>query len=812
MPSINFESTFWIGKKVLVDSRKLLYPAKTIFFALAGKYHHGNLFIGDLYEQGVRCFVTDSSRYEDRYIDAEFVVVSSPLALLQTYAAWHRSQLDYPVIAITGSNGKTIVKEWLFQLLNKDFLVVKSPKSYNSQIGVPLSILEMEARHNLGVFEAGISQPKEMSELKKIIKPTIGIFTNIGEAHDEGFESREQKIAEKLELFKDCPVLIYPCKYKELDNVIEQLNNQELYSWGNSWDAKIPTFVKFRGNGAIVELYWMQQKHIFQLPFVSEAAIENSIHCIITLLYLGFDLEQIQQRLERLRDVARRLELKVGANHCTIIDDSYNNDWAGLQIALNFLRQKHEHHSAVVQTVILSDLLESGIAEEQLYQKVADLLTHYKINKFIGVGEAISRQKACFEQIKEVHFFEETSALLNSLELDLKLREETILVKGARVFEFEKVVHHLCEQLHDTVLEIDLEALAHNFNFYRSLLKPSTKMMVMVKAFAYGSDGYEVARLLQYHYADYLGVAYTDEAVALRQRGIHLPIMIMNVSTQHFGQLLRDNLEPVIYNFRILESFIKFLEGQKGTTIHPIHIELDTGMHRLGFDLDDLEKLSKLLNQRKNRVKVVSVFSHLAGSDEAIHDGFSNRQLASFEQFANGLEQNLGCQLIKHMLNSAGISRFLPKQFDMVRLGIGLHGIDPQYKDQLQVTSTLKTTISQIRILEAGQTVGYSRKGKLTEPSKIATLAIGYADGYLRAFGNGVGHVSINGSLVPIVGNICMDMCFVDVTDIDAQEGDEVIIFGELPTIETLARAIGTIPYEILTNISQRVPRVFFEA
>lgn len=812
MRKINFEQDFWLDKKILIDSRKLLYPAKTIFFALSGKYHHGNSFIATLYEQGVRCFVTDTSLYEDRYIDAVFEVVPNPLELLQAYATWHRSKFNYPVVAITGSNGKTIVKEWLFQLLSKDFLVVKSPKSYNSQIGVPLSVLEMQEGHNLGVFEAGISQPQEMERLEKIIKPTIGIFTNIGEAHGEGFKNKEQKIAEKLKLFKDCPVLIYSYEYKELVNAIEQLEGKELYSWGKSWEAKIPTFVKQREAQTFVELYWKQQKYVFDLPFVSAAAIENSIHCIVTLLYLGLSLEQIQQRLKTLENVARRLELKVGANDCTIIDDSYNNDWAGLQIALNFLRQKHEHHSAVVQTVVLSDLLEAGIAEKQLYMQVAELLEYYKISKFIGVGKAISKQKAYFKNIKEVYFFENTKALLQGLENDLNFRNETILVKGARVFEFEQVVQQLCEQLHDTVLEIDLEALAHNFNFYRSLLLPATKMMVMVKAFAYGSDGYEVARLLQYHHADYLGVAYTDEAVALRQKGIYLPIMIMNISTQHFEQLLKHNLEPVIYSIRILKAFVTFLKKTKRKQPHAIHIELDTGMRRLGFGLDELEVLSSYLLEEQEVVKVVSVFSHLAGAEDSTHDSFSREQLFDFELFAEGLERKIGYTVIKHILNSAGISRFGNKQLDMVRLGIGLHGIDPTYSKKLQVTTSLKTRITQIKTLAAGGTVGYSRKGKVERESRIATLAIGYADGYLRAFGNGLGKVCINGCLVPTVGNICMDMCFVDVTDIVAQEGDEVVVFGKLPTIKDLAEAIGTIPYEILTNVSQRVPRVFFEA
>lgn len=812
MQNVNFEKEFWQDKKILIDSRKLLDPSKTIFFALSGKYHQGNSFIPDLYKQGVRCFVTNTSLYEDRYINAIFVVVPKPLELLQAYAAWHRSKFTYPVIAITGSNGKTIVKEWLFQLLNKDFLVVKSPKSYNSQIGVPLSILGMQVEHNLGVFEAGISQHQEMELLQKMINPSIGIFTNIGQAHDEGFGSRAEKIAEKLKLFKDCPVLIYSYEYEELRSINEQLNGKELYSWGASWDAKVPTFVKTRGNQTLIELYWKQQKHIFHLPFVSAAAIENAIHCIITLLYLGLNLEQIQQRLALLEDVARRLELKAGANGCTIIDDSYNNDWAGLQIALNFLRQKHEHHSAEVQTVILSDLLESGQPEVELYQQVAELMEHYKVNKFIGVGKAISQQQASFRNIKEVHFFENTVALLEGLEKDLELREETILIKGARIFRFEQVVQQLCEQLHDTVLEIDLEALAHNFNFYRSLLKPSTKMMVMVKAFAYGSDGFEVARLLQYHHADYLGVAYTDEAVSLRQRGIHLPIMIMNVSTQHFEQLLKHNLEPVIYNQKILAAFVDFLKKHKKKEAHPIHIELDTGMHRLGFRLEELEGLSTYLLAQKKSIKVVSVFSHLAGADEAVYDEFSKQQLSDFEEGVAIIEKKLEQPIIKHMLNSAGISRFSNKQLDMVRLGIGLHGIDPTYSAQLQVTSTLKTRITQIKTLNVGQTVGYSRKGKINKLSKIAILAIGYADGFLRAFGNGVGKVSVNGCLVPVVGNVCMDMCFVDVTGIDAQEGDEVVVFGELPTITDLADAIGTIPYEILTNVSQRVPRVFFEA
>lgn len=807
---IDFTTAFWQHKTVLIDSRKLLVPSQSIFFAIKGQLVDGHDFISSLYQQGVRCFVVSQKDLSKSYPDAEFIVVENPIEFLQNYASFHRLQFNIPVIAITGSNGKTILKEWLFLLLEQDFALIKSPKSYNSQIGVPLSVLEMNERHELAIFEAGISQVGEMEKLQKIIQPTIGIFTNIGKAHASGFDSQEQKIQEKLQLFKNCKTLIYKIEHSKIhQEILQWTEHPKLWSWGASPEATIPIYTQIKSQYTSVEIHWQGTLHQLEIPFTNAAAIENCLHGVATLLYLDIPIQEIAQRIQKLRDIPMRLELKEGINNCHIIDDSYNNDFEGLKIALDFLNQKHKNNPAYTKTLILSDIPD---AQVKGYAEIAQLIAGHHIQKIIGIGQNLYQHQALFKNIPAHYFFKNTNDFVQVIDKEIFFNQESILLKGARVFEFERIAQQLKKRLHGTVLEINLSAVTHNLQVYKNLLKPTTKMMVMVKASAYGSGSYEIAQLLQYNHVDYLGVAYTDEAIALRKHGIQLPMMIMNVAAHEFELLYHYDLEPVMYSVAMLERFQQFLEQKNNSTTYPIHIELDTGMHRLGFLPSEVETLILKLQEAQKYIQIKGIFSHLAASDETQYENFTKKQIADFKRIADEIEQKLGIQSIRHILNSGGISRFPEQQLDMVRLGIGLYGIDPNKRLKLQNVLELKTAIAQIKILENTETVGYSRKGKINKTSRIAVLSIGYADGFLRAFGNGKVQVKIQGKYAPTIGNICMDMCFVDVSEIPtAQEGDEVIIFDSIESIEMLAENIQTIPYEILTNISDRVPRVFFE-
>jgi Alr-MurF fusion protein len=792
---------------LLLDSRKIISASNSVFFAISGKRHDGHRFIHELYNKGVRNFVVennDSFRISD-LPEANIVLVDDAVAALQKIVAFHRTQFSYPVIGITGSNGKTIIKEWLSQLLSKDFNIVRNPKSYNSQTGVPLSVWEMNQQHTLGIFEAGISMPGEMKNLQKVMQPTIGILSNIGTAHDEGFKDRREKISEKLKLFKDAEVLIYCQDHEGVDEEIKiHYPHLKTFTWSQQPDSDIIIRNLVRdGNKSRVDLSLQDYALSFALPFADNASIENLMHCLALLLYFKVDAEEIQGRIFNLQSVAMRLELKEGINSCYLIDDSYNNDLAGINIALNFLdQQKHKEG----KTVILSDVLESGIPEKDLYKKIGTLLKGKEIDRLIAIGPVISRNKDSFE-IKS-SFYDSTGDFLSRLD-SKDFSEETILVKGARIFEFEKIIQRLQQKVHGTILEVNLDALSHNLNFYRSFLKPHTKVMVMVKAFAYGSGSFEVANLLQFHRVDYLAVAYADEGVALRERGISLPVMVMNPSSQTFDKMVQYNMEPEIYNFKILHEYLDFL------TLHAIsskiHIKIDTGMHRLGFEEKDIPELITLL-KNNTRITVASIFTHLAGADEEAHNEFTLQQISKFKKIVIPLEDKLGYKTIKHILNSAGVVRFPDSQMDMIRLGIGLYGVEASGLQQgnIETVGTLKTIISQIKEVKAGESIGYSRKGKADKDIKIATIAIGYADGYDRRFSGGKGKVLIKDQLCPIIGNVCMDMSMVDITGIDAREGDEVIVFGRDLPIYKIAEDIGTIPYEILTNVSERVKRVFY--
>lgn len=806
---------------LLTDSRFVSQPKQSIFFAIKGERHNGHNFIEELYNKGVREFVVEKKAAKPdlltQFPEAKFWLVENGIKALQNLAAEHRKKFNIPVIGITGSNGKTIVKEWLSALLAKDYTIIKSPRSYNSQIGVGLSVWQMNESHTLGIFEAGISKSGEMENLEPIVSPTIGIFTNIGSAHDEGFRSRKQKVTEKLRLFRRSKTLIYCKDYEEIDEEIRLLLKAvnpdiELIGWSKSQESPINVnFVK-AATYTTVAINWQAEEYEFRIPFTDDASIENATHCIFAKLLLTpkeQDLSLTAEALMALKPVAMRLELKQGINDCYLIDDTYNNDYAGLTMALNFMSQ---HHTKSRKVLIISDLLQSGLREVELYKSIADLIKGREIDEVIGIGEDISRNSRFFDNAV---FFQSTEAFLEEYPVN-QFHDSLILVKGARKFAFEKIVDKLIQKVHGTIFEINLDALTHNLNFYRGKAGSNTKIMVMVKAYAYGSGSAEVASLLEYHRVNYLGVAYTDEGVALRQNGIKLPVMVLNPQPETFGKLIEYDLEPEIYSFNIFRQFLEFIKSFSESSFK-IHIKLDTGMHRLGFEEQDIEKLIEILKEHPN-IGVASIFSHLVGADESEHNDFSRSQIERFKRMSDKIIQSLDYSNgktppLRHICNSAGIIRFPEAKFDMVRLGIGLYGVEATGTEQnaLQTVGTLKTVISQIKHLKKGETIGYSRKGILEKDSQIATIAIGYADGFDRGFSKGVGHVLINGVRCPVIGNVCMDMTMVDVTEVNCKEGDEVIIFGKDLPIHELAASIGTIPYEILTGVSERVKRVFYK-
>jgi alanine racemase len=804
---------------LLIDSRKIIYPQSSVFIPLITSRRNAHQFLNQVYENGVRCFIVSEDIEENTLKNAWVFQVDNTLDALQKLVAWHRSQFQYPVIGITGSNGKTIVKEMLNQLLESDFQIVRSPKSYNSQIGVPLSVWQLNNDYNLAIIEAGISQAGEMQALEKVIKPTFGIFTNIGETHNEGFLNIRHKINEKLILFKSSESLLYNKDYLELHDCVlqfaQQINSNrdkelKLYTWSKKTkaDLQITSLVK-ESNKTILQAIYQDESLEVEIPFTDDAYIEDAIHCWFTLLIFEVSKDEIKARLAKLTPIAMRLELIKGINNCTLINDSYNSDVSSFSIALDFLIQQNQHED---KTVILSDILQSG-RDNDLYDEVADLLKQKKINRLIGIGETISRNKSVFRKNRRLNstFYKSTDEFLESIDTSSFLNE-SILIKGARKFEFERIVKVLVERIHQTVMEINLNALLHNLKAYQSLLKKDTKVMAMVKAFSYGSGSFEVANKLQFEGVNYLAVAYTDEGIALRKNKINLPMMVMNADENSFDSIIEWKLEPEIYNFKSLNKMIH--AAQEADKIdYPIHIKLDTGMHRLGFSQEDISSLIEILNNTKE-VKVVSVFSHLSGSEEVELDEFTKKQASEFIQLSDELKSGLGYSFLRHLCNSSGIARHPELHFDMVRLGLGLYGFDNSnlLQHQLKNVSRLKTSIAQIKQVPMNETVGYNRKGVLNRDTTIGTVCIGYADGISRRLGNGKGKMMIQGQLVPIVGNVCMDMCMLDITDLkNVKEGDDVLVFGEELPVTTLASWAETIPYEILTGISQRVKRLYFE-
>ena len=783
---------------LLTDSRSLCFPEETLFFALKTQRNDGHQYIDDLYRRGVRNFVVNGEWLTSilqssnssilKWSDANFLVVPSPLAALQRLAERHRDEFDIPIIGITGSNGKTMVKEWLYQLLSPSMTVTRSPKSYNSQIGVPLSVWLLNEQTQVGIFEAGISQLGEMDRLRDIIQPTIGVMTSLGAAHQQNFRSMEEKCMEKLRLFQDAKVIVY--------NADDDLVSRCIRRSG------------FTGK----KIGWRRDEMAgkYPLPFTDEASLQCSYACAAVALYLGVTPEQLAERMAKLEPVAMRLEVKEGQHGCTLINDSYNSDINSLDIALDFMARRGQSDvNGPKLTLILSDIFQSGMSDDELYGEVGRLCEQRGVTRFIGIGQALPTQ-ADKIKVEDKWFFADVDQFVHS-DLFRSLHDEVILIKGARIFGFDRITELLEQKVHETILEVNLNAVVSNLNYYRSFLKPETKLVCMVKADAYGAGAVEVAKTLQDHRVDFLAVAVADEGVTLRRNGITQNIMIMNPEMTAFKTMFDYDLEPEVYSFRLMDALIHAAE-QQGITGWPVHIKLDTGMHRLGFDPE--KDIDEVIRRLKSQTAIIprSVFSHFVGSDSDDFDRFSAMQFEKFDKASRQLQSAFSHRILRHMDNSAAIEHFPERQLDMCRLGLGLYGVDPRDNRMLSTVSTLKTTILQLRHVPKEETVGYSRKGILTRDSLIAAIPIGYADGLNRRLGRGACYCLVNGQKAQYVGNICMDVAMIDVTDIpDVREGDSVEIFGEHLPVTVLSDVLGTIPYEVLTSVSGRVKKVYYQ-
>lgn len=805
---LNCEAAVGCGfeiKEVSIDSRSVSRPESVLFFALQGANHDGHDYVGQLYEKGVRSFVVSERRPEFTLLeDACFLEVNDTLEALQHLAQYHREHIQAEVVGITGSNGKTVVKEWLYQLLADEESVYRSPRSYNSQVGVPLSLLGIGKNIQTAIIEAGISKPGEMARLEWMIRPEIGIFTHLGDAHGENFESLQQKLEEKSVLFRDCKCVVG--RQGEAMRYIASVLGQEavLLVWGEEEELPVKVRVKSVGlEGREVNVRYGQQEFDVKIPFADEASFENSMNALCVLLYKNIDPAVITERIRGLQPVAMRMEIKEGINHCVLINDYYNSDAASFQLALNTLAMQDAGREKVV---ILSDFVDTGTEERALYREVAALLRKANVTTLIGVGEQISSCKAYF-LLPQCRFYKDTDSFLKQENRD-RFRNQVILIKGARKFRFEYIAGFLQKQSHSTVLEVDLDAMVHNLNYFRSLTPPETMIAVMVKAFSYGSGAGEVASLLQYQGVNYLMVAFADEGVELRAAGISIPIGVMNPEPEAFDNMIEFNLEPEIYSLELLAAFDQALE-RHGIERYPVHLKLNTGMNRSGLNPEEIPALLDFFKVKRN-VVIRSMFSHLAGSDEAVHDDYTRQQIDSFIRMTGEVQSRFDYKIIRHILNSAGIERFSEYSFDMVRLGIGLHGISA-VGAPLKPVSSFKTYIVAIRSVKGSETVGYGRRGVLQRDSRIAVIPVGYADGLNRHLSRGVGEMLVRGKRVPVVGNICMDACMLDVTDTDVRVGDEVEIFGKHIPVTEVAGKLGTIPYEVLTSVSHRVKRIYFK-
>jgi len=800
---------------LLTDSRSLCFPEQTLFFALRTKRNDGHKYISELYRRGVRSFVVEQvpEDYQTQYPDANFLKVPSPLAALQRLAERHRDEFNIPVVGITGSNGKTWVKEWLYQILMPTMKVTRSPRSYNSQIGVPLSVWLLNEQTKVALFEAGISEPGEMLSLHDIIQPTIGVLTSLGSAHQENFRNMDEKCMEKLQLFRDTEVMIYPSDDDTVSRCVRRSQYQgERIGWSR-FSEKAPMYVKTEGSHVTYNYKGVEGS--YDIPFIDEASIENSITCATVALYLGLTPEEIAERMAHLEPIAMRLEVKEGQRGLTLINDSYNSDINSLDIALDFMNRRPEQEGKS-KTLILSDIYQTGESSTELYKEVSDLIMKRGIDRFIGIGPEITSQASQIE-IGQKWFFDSVEQFVQS-NLFHSLRDEMILLKGARSFGFERISELLEQKVHETILEVDLNAVVDNLNHYRSFLKPETKMVCMIKADAYGAGAVEIAKTLQDHRVDYLAVAVADEGVTLRKAGITQNIIVMNPEMSSFKTLFDYDLEPEVYSFRLMDALIKAAR-REGITGWPVHIKLDTGMHRLGFGTSPtpseggVTEIDRLIDILKHQAAIIprSVFSHFVGSDSDDFDNFSAMQFRLFDEGSKKIQAAFTHKILRHMDNSAGIEHFPERQMDMCRLGIGLYGVDPRTNGILSTVSTLKTTILQLRKVPKEETVGYSRKGKLTRDSIIAAIPIGYADGLNRKLGNRHCYCLVNGQKAEYVGNICMDVALIDVTDIPCEEGDSVEIFGKNLPVTVLSDVLETIPYEVLTSVSNRVKRVYFQ-
>ena len=807
---------------LLTDSRSLCFPEQTLFFALRTKRNDGHKYIDELYRRGVRSFVVEQepADYQTRFPEGNFLKVSSPLAALQRLAERHRDEFNIPVVGITGSNGKTWVKEWLYQILMPSMKVTRSPKSYNSQIGVPLSVWLLNEQTKVALFEAGISEPGEMLALRDIIQPSIGVLTSLGSAHQENFRSLDEKCMEKLQLFHDTEVMIYPSDDDTVSRCVRRSQYQgERIGWSR-YSEKAPMYVR-RIEKSHTSSLKSQISYIYkgvegsyEIPFIDEASIENSITCVTVALYLGLSPEEVAERMSQLEPIAMRLEVKEGQRGLTLINDSYNSDVNSLDIALDFMNRRIENKSQssafntqVKKTLILSDIYQTGESSTELYREVSDLILKRGVDRFIGIGPEISSQASQIE-IGQKWFFDNVEQFLQS-NLFRSLNHEIVLLKGARPFGFERITELLEQKVHETILEVDLNAVVDNLNYFRSFLKPETKMVCMIKADAYGAGAVEIAKTLQDHRVDYLAVAVADEGVTLRKAGITQNIIVMNPEMSSFKTLFDYDLEPEVYSFRLMDALVKAARAQ-GITGWPVHLKLDTGMHRLGFDSSQIDELIERLKQQ-SAIIPRSVFSHFVGSDSDDFDNFSATQFRVFDEGSKKIQAAFSHKILRHMDNSAGIEHFPERQMDMCRLGIGLYGVDPRTNNMLSTVSTLKTTILQLRRVPKEETVGYSRKGKLERDSVIAAIPIGYADGLNRKLGNRHCYCLVNGQKAEYVGNICMDVALIDVTDIPCEEGDSVEIFGKNLPVTVLSDVLETIPYEVLTSVSNRVKRVYFQ-
>jgi alanine racemase len=809
---------------LLTDSRSLCFPENTLFFALKTSRNDGHRYIADLYRRGVRNFVATAPPTLPKgkgYEDANFLIVPSPLEALQRLAERHRDEFDIPVVGITGSNGKTMVKEWLYQILSPNHHVTRSPKSYNSQIGVPLSVWLMDEQADMALIEAGISQPGEMRSLADIIQPTIGILTSLGSAHQENFRSMEEKCMEKLQLFEHAQTLIYNADDDTISRCIRRSGYKgKKIAWSRDNESAALYVIARQETGTtqqpctVITYSYQGERATYRLPFIDEASVECSLACAATARFLGVTAEQLDERMSQLEPVAMRLEVKEGQHGCVVINDSYNSDINSLDIALDFMQRRRSlpvassYRGGNGNTLILSDIQQSGMTQEELYHEVNDLCLKRGIDKLIGIGSDISSQRSLFTVGKKF-FFATTDDFLKS-QTFRELRDEEILIKGARQFGFDRITEQIEQKVHETILEVNLNAVVDNLNYYRSMLQRDTKIVCMVKADAYGAGAVEVAKTLQDHQVDYLAVAVADEGVTLRQNGITQNIMIMNPEMTAFKTMFDYDLEPEVYSFRLLDALIHAAK-KEGITDWPVHIKIDTGMHRLGFNPD--KDMEELINRLKHQTAVIprSVFSHFVGSDSDDFDNFSRMQFEKFDRASRQLQAAFDHKILRHMDNSAGIEHFQERQLDMCRLGLGLYGVDPRDNHMLNTVSTLKTTILQLRHVPKDETVGYSRKGILTRDSVIAAIPIGYADGLNRHLGRGACYCLVNGQKAPYVGNICMDVAMIDVTDINCQEGDMVEIFGEHLPVTVLSDALDTIPYEVLTAVSSRVKKVYYQ-